>query len=41
MTCPFGTNNINVRASNNGVSFSDPASVQITVTNFSVGASPA
>ena len=41
MTCPFGQNNVSVMASNNGVSFSPAASVQIVVTNFSVGAAPA
>ena len=29
-----------VRASNNGVTFSDAADVKVTVTNYSVGASP-
>lgn len=39
--CPFGTNNVSVSASNNGVSFSSPASVQIIVTNFAVAGLPA
>jgi len=41
MSCPFGQNNVSVMASNNGVSFSPAAIVQIVVTNFSVGAAPA
>ncbi|MBI4166794.1 MAG: choice-of-anchor D domain-containing protein [Acidobacteria bacterium] len=41
MPCPFGTSNVSVGASSNGVAFSAPVSVQITVTNFSVGGSPA
>ena len=40
LSCPFGTTEVRVRASNNGVTFSDSADVKITVTNFSVGASP-
>lgn len=40
LTCPFGTSNLSVSASNNGLSFSDPAALQVTVTNFGVGASP-
>ena len=31
MTCPRGTNNVSVAASNNGVSFSAPVDLQITV----------
>lgn len=41
MNCPFGTNNINVSASNNGLSFSSASDVQIVVTNFVVGVLPA
>jgi hypothetical protein len=40
MPCPFGTSDVSVAASNNGVSFSETASVRITVTNFSVAALP-
>jgi len=40
MNCPFGQNNVSVMASNNGVSFSPAANVQIVVTNFSVGVAP-
>lgn len=40
LTCPFGTSNVSVSASNNGVSFSDTTPMQITVTNFAVAASP-
>jgi hypothetical protein len=31
MTCPRGTNNVSVAASNNGLSFSAPVDLQITV----------
>jgi hypothetical protein len=31
MTCPRGTSNVSVSASNNGVSFSAPVDLQITV----------
>jgi len=41
MNCPFGAHNVSVSASNNGVSFSSPVGIQIVVTNFAVGASPA
>lgn len=41
LTCPFGTSSVRVSASNNGVSFSDATPLQITVTNFAVGAAPA
>jgi hypothetical protein len=40
VTCPFGTNNQTLTVTNNGVTLSQAASVQITVSNFSVGASP-
>jgi len=40
MSCGFGTKAVTVAASNNGVSFSSPASVQVVVTDFSVGAAP-
>jgi Subtilase family/Abnormal spindle-like microcephaly-assoc'd, ASPM-SPD-2-Hydin len=40
ISCPFGTTTVSVSASNNGVAFSSPASVRITVTNFGVGVSP-
>jgi hypothetical protein len=40
VTCPFGTNNETLTVTNNGVTLSQAASVQITVSNFSVGASP-
>ena len=39
-TCPFGTNNVTLTVTNNGVTFPPPAEVQITVTDFMVGASP-
>jgi hypothetical protein len=41
MNCPFGTTSVSVGASNNGVSFSPPIALELTVTNFSVAASPA
>lgn len=40
VTCPLGTNNQTLTVTNNGVTLSQAASVQITVSNFSVGASP-
>ncbi len=40
MSCPFGTTSVSVSASNNGAAFSPSANLQITVTNFGVGASP-
>ncbi len=40
ITCPFGTTTAAVSATNNGVIFSPVTNVQITVTNFGVGASP-
>ena len=40
LQCPFGTSTVSVAASNNGLAFSQPSSVQITVTSFAVGASP-
>ncbi|HEY3381115.1 MAG TPA: choice-of-anchor D domain-containing protein [Vicinamibacterales bacterium] len=40
MDCPFGTTKVTVSASNNGVSFSPGVEMQITVTTFSVGATP-
>ena len=39
VTCPFGTNNETLTVTNNGVTLSQAASVQITVTDFTVGAS--
>lgn len=40
MKCSFGTSSVSVSASNNGVSYSPAAAVQITVTDFSVAALP-
>jgi hypothetical protein len=40
VTCPFGTNNETLTVTNNGVTLSQAASVQITVTNFAISASP-
>ena len=40
INCPFGTSNLSVAASNNGLSFSSPANVKVVVTNFSVAAAP-
>jgi hypothetical protein len=40
MPCPFGTSHVSVAASNNGVSFSETADLQITVTNFGVSVLP-
>jgi hypothetical protein len=41
LNCPFGTARVSVAASNNGVGFSGATDIQITVTNFLVGAAPA
>jgi hypothetical protein len=41
MTCPPGTSRISVSASNNGLAFSPAVDLQITVTSFGIGASPA
>jgi hypothetical protein len=41
MTCSFGTNAVSVSASNNGLSYSDSSDMEITVTDFSLGGSPA
>jgi hypothetical protein len=38
MTCPVGTTNVSVSASNSGTAFSSATSMQITVTGFSVSA---
>jgi hypothetical protein len=38
LTCPIGTTNVSVAASNSGTAFSAPTNVQITVTGFSVAA---
>ena len=40
LSCPFGTTNVSVAASNNGVTFSPPAQVAVTVTNFAVAPAP-
>ncbi|HEV3214768.1 MAG TPA: choice-of-anchor D domain-containing protein [Vicinamibacterales bacterium] len=40
LNCPFGTTNVSVRASNNGTTFSPASDLQITVTNFSMTATP-
>jgi subtilase family protein len=38
--CPFGTSTVNLVATNNGVTMTPQATVQITVTNFAVSVSP-
>src|SRR5439155_10628605 len=40
ISCPFGTTNLSVSASNNGSAFSSASNVQITVTNFGVAIAP-
>ena len=40
LSCPFGPVSLKIAASNNGVSFSDPSPLDLTVTNFAVGALP-
>ena len=39
--CPLGTNTMNLTVTNNGVTTSSPDSVQITITDFATGVSPA
>jgi len=41
VNCPFGTSTVTLTATNNGVTFTSPVTVQITVSNFKVGVSPA
>jgi hypothetical protein len=41
VNCPFGTSTVTLTATNNGVTFTAPVTVQITVSNFKVGVSPA
>jgi hypothetical protein len=40
ISCPFGTTNVSVSASNNGSAFSPASNIQITVTNFGVAVAP-
>src|SRR5579864_8497390 len=40
MTCPLGTSNVSVAASNSGAAFSSPSPLQITVTGFTIGSVP-
>jgi Subtilase family/Abnormal spindle-like microcephaly-assoc'd, ASPM-SPD-2-Hydin len=40
LACPFGTTHVSVSASNNGLSFSTATGVDVTVTNFTLAASP-
>jgi len=41
LNCPLGTTTLDVSATNNGLAFSPPATVQITVSSFAVAAAPA
>jgi hypothetical protein len=41
MNCPFGTSSVSVSATNNGITMSSPAKLQITVTSFAVSAAVA
>jgi len=41
MSCGFGPNTLAVSASNNGLSYSSPANLTVTVTDFTMGAAPA
>jgi hypothetical protein len=40
VNCPFGTSTVTLTATNNGVTFTAPVTVRITVSNFKVGVSP-
>jgi hypothetical protein len=41
LNCPLGTTTVSVSATNNGLAFSPPVTVQITVSSFAVAAAPA
>ena len=41
VNCPFGTSTVTLTATNNGLTFTAPVTVRITVSNFKVGVSPA
>jgi hypothetical protein len=41
MTCPAGTSNVSVAASNNGLGYSDPVDLQIVVTDYALDVTPA
>lgn len=41
LNCPLGTTTLDVSATNNGLAFSPPATVQITVSSFAVTGAPA
>jgi hypothetical protein len=41
LNCPLGTATLSVSATNNGLAFSPPVTVQITVSSFAVAAAPA
>jgi len=41
MTCPAGTNQVSVAATNNGIGYGPHADLQIVVTDFSIDVSPA
>ncbi|MCU1386216.1 MAG: hypothetical protein JWL71_4913 [Acidobacteria bacterium] len=41
MTCPAGINAVSVAASNNGFAYTAPVDLQIAVTDFTLGVSPA
>jgi hypothetical protein len=41
LKCPFGTTDVSVSGSNNGVAFTSSHGVKVTVTNFGVATSPA
>jgi hypothetical protein len=41
LDCSFGTTSVTVSASSNGVAFSSPADLRITVTDFALAVSPA
>jgi subtilase family protein/HYDIN/CFA65/VesB family protein len=40
MTCPAGTNNVTVKASNNGIGFGPETDLQIVVTDFTINLAP-
>ncbi|MBI2956411.1 MAG: S8 family serine peptidase [Acidobacteria bacterium] len=40
LTCPFGTNDVDLRVTNNGVTLVGPDSLTVTVTDFAVAVTP-
>ncbi len=41
LRCPFGTSNMSLAVTNNGITVPNPSKIQVTVTDFNVAVSPA